>query len=178
MDGDWDDEEFNEADLREEVDKIHILAHTNEHNEGDGDAPPTNHWSCFLEISPQRSVELDMIPGYGSDGLRGKLMASSKQCAHTDKAIHRLSFWPANGRPKVEEIIRVINDNRLQKYTFTPEWEGCRFWIFTLVSKLERRGIVQSASANRVWNAVSCYWINPAGFEARPVKEGRFRSSG
>lgn len=77
----------------------------------------------------------------------------------------------------IEDIIRLINDNGLQKYTFTPEWEGCRFWIYTLISYLEEQGIIQPGSADTAWNAVSYYYINPEGYEVRDVRQGTFRSS-
>ncbi|RTE68365.1 hypothetical protein BHE90_017257 [Fusarium euwallaceae] len=175
MDRNWDQDNFNEGDLGRTVKQIHICAYVNENNEGDGEDPPTNHWATFLEISPTHSVRMDMAPGYGSDGLRGKIEISSKRYRFTNKAIHGLSF-NVIGKPKVGDIINLINSNGLQKYTFTPEWEGCRFWVYTLILHLEQQGIVEPESASRAWGAVSYYYINPSGYDVREVRQGTFRS--
>ncbi|KAF4495256.1 hypothetical protein FAGAP_8613 [Fusarium agapanthi] len=176
MDRNWDPDNLEDADLARTVKQIHICAYINENNEGDGEEPPTNHWATFLEISSSHSVRLDMAPGYGSDGLRGKIEISSKRYRLTNKAIHQLSF-PIHGKPKVRDIIALINNHGLQKYQFTPEWEGCRYWIYSMISALEQQGIVESGSASQTWEAVSYYYVNPTGYQSREVRAGTFRSS-
>lgn len=66
--------------------------------------------------------------------------------------------------------------NKRQKYIFTEEMEGCRFWIYTVISDLESGGIIDPGSATSAWEAVSYYWRFPEGCEVRAVKQGRFRS--
>ncbi|CAK7263131.1 hypothetical protein SEPCBS119000_000326 [Sporothrix epigloea] len=176
MDRNWDGDKFDPEDLKHTVQKVHLCAYINEHNEGDGEEPPTNHWATFLEISPTHSVMMDMAPGYGSDGLRGKIELSTERYKYPDDTIHVVSLEPA-GKPTVQDIVGLINDNGLQKYTFTPEWEGCRFWVFTVVSNLEKKGSVPPGSAEATWKAVSYYYRNPSGHEPRIVRQGTFRSS-
>ncbi|KID96047.1 hypothetical protein MAJ_07958, partial [Metarhizium majus ARSEF 297] len=176
MDRNWDKDKFKSEDLDRTVKHIHICAYINEHNEGDQGDPPTNHWATFLEISKTHSVRMDMAPGYGSDGQRGKIEISSKRYRYTDKAIHMLSFDPIGGTT-VKNIVDLIQSNGRQKYNFTPEWEGCRYWVYTIISDLEEAGILEPGSGMTAWSAVSYYFANPSGYEPREVRQGTFRSS-
>lgn len=80
LNSNWDTDYFEDAEthLGEVVDKVFICAHKNENNDGDDGQPPTNHWSTFLRINDEKSVELDMAPGYGTDGTRGKIVIAKK----------------------------------------------------------------------------------------------------
>lgn len=175
MDRNWDLDEFSTRDWEERVVFIHICAYVNKDNAGDEDGnPPTNHWAIFLQLANQSSVRLDMAPGYGSDGLRGKIHVASKRYQMTQNAIHSLTFPVATG-VTVRTITDLINRGKRQKYTFTEEMEGCRFWIYTIMCDLEAAGIVAPGSAAMVWEAVSCYWRYPLGCEQREVRQGTFR---
>lgn len=93
MDLDCDIDSFNPLDYNMNATSIHICAYVNESNVGDEDGnPPTNHWAAFLELKDNRSICIDMGPGYGSDGLRGKIALASRDCNHTQNAIKSLTF--------------------------------------------------------------------------------------
>ncbi|PLB54106.1 kinase-like protein [Aspergillus steynii IBT 23096] len=102
------------------------------------------------------SVRLDMAPGYGSDGQRGKVEISSKPYVSMHNAIKTLTFH-LKAPATVETIIDTINSKGRDKYKFTAEWEECRFWI-----------------GKATWDAVSFYWRSPNGYEPREVKQGTF----
>ncbi|KAJ5712868.1 uncharacterized protein N7483_010049 [Penicillium malachiteum] len=114
-----------------------------------------------------------MSPGYGSNGQRGKIHLSSNPDALTDQFIRSVSI-PTTTQATVRTITDSIDSNGRDRYRFTAEWEGCKFWIFTLISDLEAAGFVASGSANAVWGEVSQYWRNPAGSEPREVSRGVF----
>jgi hypothetical protein len=172
---DWDTDNFKSENLSALVSQVHICAYINEKNEGDEDGnPPTNHWATFLELETGGSVRLDMAPGYGSDGLRGKVEVSSKGYVSTRNSIKTLTF-ETNGQTNVKTVAGAISENGLEKYTFTQDMEGCRYWISILISKLEAAGILPSGSAKKAAEAVSRYWRNPTGSEPREVKKGTFR---
>jgi hypothetical protein len=176
MDQNWDKDNFDNGDLSKPVIAIHACGYVNENNLGDEDGnPPTNHWAMFLELPGLQSVGLDMIPGYGSDGLRGKLEIASKKYQLTENAIRTISFPVAQGIT-VQRIVDVIATNKRQKYNFTEEMEGCRFWVYTIISDFEGAGIVDHGSGASALDAVSQYWRNPEGHEAREVKQGHFRA--
>ncbi|KAJ5630035.1 hypothetical protein N7528_003692 [Penicillium herquei] len=176
MNANYDTDDFNSADLDSSVASIHIKALTNEENAGDEDGnPPTNHWIISLEPIETSSarVMLDMSPGYGSDGQRGKIHLSSNPDAATDQFIRSLTI-PLTTQATVRTITDSINSKGRDRYRFTTELEGCKFWIFTLISDLETTGLVASGSGNAVWGEVSQYWRNPTGSEAREVSRGVF----
>ena len=175
MNENYDTDKFNFTDLTSPVVAIHICGYVNEKNEGDEDGnPPTNHWTTFLQRSDESSIRLDMTPGYGSDGQMGKIEIASKKYMHTNKAIKTLSF-SVTQHATVRTITDLINNNGRDKYTFTEEWEGCRFWIYTLISDLEAAGIIPEGSVKATWEAVSRYWRYPSGSESRVIKKGKFR---
>lgn len=140
---------------------------------------PTNHWTVFLAYgNGKNSVQLDMSPGYGDDGLRGKLIVKSSPLDVTENAIKILPLHP-NDRRTVREILQLIASKQREKYVFTEEEEGCRFWVYTLTLDLEAAGFVPPGSAQSVWNAVSFYYHDPSGRpEPRPIKQGRFYQAG
>ncbi|KAG6285170.1 hypothetical protein E4U46_006129 [Claviceps purpurea] len=178
MDHNWNQDDFKPEDLKETVESIHVCAHRNDENQGVGVLPPVNHWVVFLEISPTHSVCMDMALDYDAedDDCRGRIDISTRKYRFTRKSIHRL-FFPTKGRPKVEHIINLINNNGLHRYTFATENEGCRFWVYTLISYLETEGVVESGSAGQTWADASYYYIDPSGRETRDVSKGKFRSS-
>src|SRR5271156_2697583 len=174
MNNNWDTDKFDPAHLAHQVIVIHLCGYINQKNEGDEEGnPPTNHWAAFLERSDAGSVGLDMMPGYGSDGLRRRIEISSNDCVTTSSAIKILSI-PVNIHATVQTITDMINDKGRDRYTFTEEEEGCRYWIWNIVSDLEAAKIISTGSAETVWEAVSCYWRHPSGSEPRAVKQGKF----
>ncbi|KAG6122847.1 hypothetical protein E4U13_001118 [Claviceps humidiphila] len=177
MDQNWYQAEFEHEDLKETVQTIHVCVHKNEENQGVGRSPPVNHWVVFLEISASHSVRMDMAIDYlaEDDYLRGQIDISTKKYKFTRNAIHRLSF-PTKGSPKIEDIINLINSNGLHRYRFASGNEGCRFWVYTLISYLEKEGVVQSGSVGRTWADACYYYVDPSGRDARDIRKGTFRT--
>ncbi|KAG6093787.1 hypothetical protein E4U31_006626 [Claviceps sp. LM219 group G6] len=110
------------------------------------------------------------------DDLQGKIDISTRTYGCTRRTIHKLSF-PTKGRPKVEDIVNLINRNGLHKYTFASQNEDCRFWVNTLISYLEKEGVVESGSAGQMSADASYYYVDPSGREIRDVDKGTFRTS-
>src|SRR6266536_4191332 len=174
MNNNWDTDKLNAAHLTHRVTAVVICGYTNEENAGDADGnPPTNHWAAFLPRSQGGSVRLDMMPGYGSDGLRGKIEIASKDYTSTQNAIKTLSF-PVIAQATVKTITDKINEKGRDRYTFTEEEEGCRYWIGTLISDLEAASIIPTGSGKDALEELSCYWRYPSGSEPRAVKQGTF----
>ncbi|KAI9747514.1 MAG: Inorganic phosphate transporter pho84 [Chaenotheca gracillima] len=170
----WDTDRFTIKDFGESVITVHVCGYVNEKNEGDEEGnPPTNHWASFLANKKSGSVRLDKMPGYGSDGLRGKIEISSKPYESTKNDSMTLSF-PAIVQTTVKDVTDMINRKGRDKYTFTEEMEGCRHWIWTLISDLEAEGIIDTGSGEATLKAVSSYWRFPSGSEPRAIKQGSF----
>ncbi|KAF2786251.1 hypothetical protein K505DRAFT_368390 [Melanomma pulvis-pyrius CBS 109.77] len=175
MNDNYDTDYFKTVNLTRLVIAIYICGYRNDNNAGDEDGNlPTNHWAAFLQLTDSTSVSLDMAPGYGSDGQRGKIQVASKDYVHTQNAIKSVMF-PTTGAYTVSDIINLITQNGREKYTFTEAWEGCRYWIYTFISDLEAAGIIPAGSGQTTWGVVSYYWRNPSGYELRTVAQGTFR---
>ncbi|KAL2126666.1 hypothetical protein VTI74DRAFT_436 [Chaetomium olivicolor] len=176
FDGNWDNDKLVVGDLAKTVAAVHLVAFINESNKGDEEGlPPTNHWCCFLETYDKTSVRLDMMPGYGSDGLRGKIQIVSKEYAYTRNNVHVLSFDAVSG-VTVQKIVDLIMSRGRQKYQFTPEWEGCRYWNLILIQDMVTAGYIPSGSSNQAEEAMLWYWVYPQGKEKRVLRKGTFRA--
>ncbi|KAL4923538.1 uncharacterized protein BDV17DRAFT_235167 [Aspergillus undulatus] len=81
--------------------------------------PPT-HWAAFLQYYQDESVRLDMTPGYGPDGLRGR---SRSRPRHTPSRATPSKSWPSHSEATVRTIIDLVNSNGCDRYRFS-EWEG------------------------------------------------------
>ena len=165
---------FEEVDLEGVVEKVHLCGYANENNEGDIDSrPPTNHWTIFLQLGSNRSVKVDMIPGDGDDGLLGFIVLESKKYDMTNKRIKSLTFIPPCTL-LVKDVLALITEKGRDRYTFTEEEEGCRFWICTVVKDLEGAGKVPKDSSIESDLTLSRYWGFPSGFSPRIMEAGTF----
>ena len=165
---------FEEFDLEEVVEKVHLCAYTNENNAGDdNDRPPTNHWTIFLQLDVESSVKVDMIPGDGDNGLLGFIVLESKTYVMTNKGIKSLTFTPAC-KLLVKDVINLIMEKGRDRYEFTEEEEGCRFWIYTVVKDLEEARKIPKDSTVDAVHTLGCYWVFPSGSTPRKMEAGTF----
>ncbi|KAK7920108.1 hypothetical protein PG985_008130 [Apiospora marii] len=176
----WDLEVSDDELQKAVVQRIHLCALRNEFNEGSDDQPPTNHWVICLETAPSSSIMLDMAPGYGEDGLRGKILVTAiRDRAYTDETLRNFPYElldrdRQSPTTTAAEILRLIQARGRHKYTFSPEWEGCRYWISVVVDDLETEGIVGAGTAKEALEQLSQYWRCPDGSEAREMRKGGF----
>jgi len=177
-----DNTNFDTDDIKDEelatlvdiVDTVHIVGYDNMYNEGDKDgAKATNHWAMFLEIASDKSIRLDMYPGYGSDGQRGKVQVLYKEYNVTNTAIHNVTFPVVKAHTTAQTIVDVITSNGRERYKFVDD-EGCRYWVWTLICDLEAEGIIARGSSTTAQNAVSYYWDNEGNYSLREVTKGTF----
>ncbi|KAI0114485.1 hypothetical protein GGR51DRAFT_577501 [Nemania sp. FL0031] len=173
MDRHWERDSLQHTDLARLIISIHLIACPNL-NIG-GQSSPTNHWSLFFEMLGERSVRLDMVSGFGNDGLRGKIEVASKNYVCTRERVHRLSFQPDRA-VTLEDIVHLIQRNGRQRYRFLPEWEGCRYWCYTIIQDLEAARIISPGSALVAEATLSNFYGYPSGsgVEPREIKAGRF----
>ncbi|KAG5954691.1 hypothetical protein E4U57_004216 [Claviceps arundinis] len=178
MDSNWQPIGFNQEDLKETVTHIHACAYQDDRADtGNQYGVPANHWILSLEITTQRSVRIDMNPlglslDFGRNPFQGQVQVSSKTYRHTERSIHTLSF-PTKDKTMVKDIVDLINKNGLQVYTFSPEFKGCRYWVYKVVSHLEEEGIIDSGSADQTWRAIP-YFYMPSGRIESELKKGTF----
>ncbi|KAK8134979.1 hypothetical protein PG984_006991 [Apiospora sp. TS-2023a] len=177
----WD-LEVSDGDLKKAVvQKIRLCALRNDENEGEDDQPPTNHWVVCLETSPDSCIMLDMAPGYGEDGLRGKGRATAiKGRSYTKETLRNFAYdlLPRDHLKTITaaEIMNIIQAKGRHKYTFSPEGEGCRYWISVVVGDLESEGVLGAGVSKDALAKLSLYWRNPDGNEPREMRKGAFAS--
>lgn len=175
LDNNWDLDGFEPREMSSTVEDVHLCALRNDLNEGDElGNPPTNHWVVCLQTSSTSSIMLDMAPGYGSDGLRGKIEVSALSQPYTDETLRSFSFKPTKTLT-VEQFLAHISEKGRQKFTFHPSWEGCRFWISVLMADWEELQLLAAGSASSAMKALTKYWVNPGGSTPREMNEGIFR---
>ncbi|KAI0546515.1 hypothetical protein F4679DRAFT_598698 [Xylaria curta] len=150
---------FNKNHLYRMVKKINIYAYPNRNSPED---PATNHWVMFLQYSAISSVKVDMYPSKFSG--KGILELSSKKYTQSDRAIYSFSIETINGLT-VETLADTINKSGLDKYYFTKELEGCRYWIYCIIHKLEEDSYLPAGSTKNAWDSLSYYY----GDQGEPV---------
>ncbi|KAG5964028.1 hypothetical protein E4U57_005650 [Claviceps arundinis] len=177
MDRDWYTEYFEQDDLKKTITHVHVSVKKNGENQGKDGAPPFNHWVIFFETSPSHSVCFNMVSNDDeSDELRGIVFASTREYDFDRQALHTLSF-PMKGTPTVEDIANIVNKNGLHRFRFNTDGQGCRFWVCTFISHLEKEGLVESGCADQTWADAAYYYIDPSGRELRKLTEGTFVTS-
>ncbi|KAI0146209.1 hypothetical protein GGR57DRAFT_506502 [Xylariaceae sp. FL1272] len=175
-DRNWDVDHLRPVSLRDNIQQIHLCALRNDFNEGDGTGqPPTDHWVLSLETSSASSVMIDMVPGYGKNGLRGKIEVASLDEPYTNETLQVFSF-PISHAATVHSFMEFIQSKGRQLFTFSPEWEGCRHWLSVVMTDLDDAGWVSKGSAAVAREALLQYWINPKGSEPRIMRGGVFRT--
>ncbi|KIY73170.1 hypothetical protein CYLTODRAFT_387154 [Cylindrobasidium torrendii FP15055 ss-10] len=170
-DSSWGTSRFKVNDLTLPVSKIHFVAHTNEDNAGDGNIPPTNHWSLFMESSSSSSVRIEVA----GDSTETMVIVESRTCAFTNDHTHAEAVTVASGTTAATILALIIANGR-DKYRCTPVGEGCRFWLSTLANDLARASVISSSSAQVVCESMTKYWPFPKGTSptVRPIAEGTF----
>lgn len=172
LDNNWDVDSFDPQRISAIIEGIHLCALRNELNEGDElGGPPTNHWVVCLQTSPTSSVMIDMVPGYGSDGLRGKIEVVTLSQPYTDETLRVFSFNPTKTLT-TEQFFAHMSDRGRQKFNFHQSWEGCRYWISVLMADWEELQLVAPGSASSAKEALTTYWVNPEGSYPGEMNEG------
>lgn len=175
----WDLDKFATDDLDATVQMIHLCALRNDLNEGDeAGEPPTSHWTMCLQHSPASCVMLDMAPGYGSDGRRGKVETTyvpQRRAVHRRDAaavlVQALSPRHRRARPphhqrEGEGPVHLLP--RMGRVPGSGCLSSCGTW--------KRTGWSRQGRPPPPWKRCTAhYWINPEGSEPRVMREGTFR---
>ncbi|KAG6077255.1 hypothetical protein E4U31_007311 [Claviceps sp. LM219 group G6] len=177
MDRDWHTKYFEQDDLKKTITHAHVSVKKSTGVQGK-DGTPSNHWAVFFETSPSHSVCFNMVLSDDeSDELRGTVFVASKSKYDFDRqAFHTLSF-PIKGTPTIEDMANIVNKNGLHRYRFNTDGQGCRFWVCTFISHLEKEGFVESGCADQTWADAAYYYIDPSGRELRELTKGIFMTS-
>lgn len=165
---------LEESDLDEIVKGIHLTGYLVSNDlEFEQDCNPTNHWTMFLELDREKSVKVDMTPTYTDGELTGLILLESKDCVMTNKSVKSITFSPKD-ELRVKNVMEVIMSNGRDRYIFTDEGEGCRFWVCTVIKDLEAAEEISKGSAVVAVRTLSCYWASPSEGTHREMEAGEF----
>jgi hypothetical protein len=119
-----------------------------------------HHWVVFLQISETESIKVDMTP---LSDYKGVLQFVYKGYAVTERAAFRVQY-PTINDPTVEQIYNLLtipdqNNVRMDRYKFSPQGNGCAFWIFTFLLKMEARGYLAEGTANEVREYMKYFYV-------------------
>jgi hypothetical protein len=141
-------------------------------------ARDVNHWVAFLETGAEESVKVDMTPG--ADGSTGVILFAPKPYLQTDKAVFDIKF-PTLNNPTVQQIYDLIttpdpynNNQTLERYRFTADGDGCRYWIYRFILRVEQAGYLAQGTAGQVYQYVCNFWTSPTQYTPLAIAIGTF----
>lgn len=119
-----------------------------------------HHWVVFLQISEEESIKVDMAPVSNENGV---LQFTYKGYDVTDRAAFRVKY-PTINNPTVQQIYNLLTtpdqkNIRMDRYRFSPQGNGCAFWTFTFISKMESMGYLAPDTANQVWGYMQHFYV-------------------
>lgn len=91
----------------------------------------------------------------------------------TYNSIKTLTFDTVE-QPKVQKIFDLILDRGRDRFKFAGNKEGCRHWVYTMISDMEAAGLIRPESSPAAWDILSKYWRIESGSDERPVEGGTF----
>jgi hypothetical protein len=145
------------TDLDAAVKTLHIVACKNEFNEPEQGGEIGNHWFSPLELEDDQSVSLDMMGGDGAGRIGLLLLESHEGRVATYEEVHRTSIDVA-GEQTVRHFLECLIEKGRERYRFTPEITGCRWWNLVAVGDWEEAEIIEAGNLDRVEMEISRYW--------------------
>ncbi|KAI1271193.1 hypothetical protein F5Y07DRAFT_405865 [Xylaria sp. FL0933] len=176
MDHNWDTNKLSQSNLSRKIVAIHLVAYYSQTME-EGYVPfqPPNHWCLFVQFANDKSVRLEVVPGYGSDGLRAKVRLTSRTHPCTSNYAHKVTY-ELNSTVCLEDIVEVCQAKGRQKYEFAEGWEGCRYRNYVFIQDLESCSILPEGAASMARAAMSSFYHSVYGVQRRSMKKGTFRA--
>ncbi|KIJ94206.1 hypothetical protein K443DRAFT_683936 [Laccaria amethystina LaAM-08-1] len=169
----WGISQFSKNSLPLSISHIHFIAHPNEDNSGSDGQQPTNHWTMYLETSPNSSVHVDVVL---DDNDVAMVMLETEQVNYDAYNVFHKSLPVIGEGCSVATVLDVLITKKRDVYRFTPVGEGCRYWLSIVVLDLVDAGLVNREDAQDAIDGLGMYWCFPpgAGSFAREIARGSF----
>lgn len=145
-------DEVSQSTRNKTVSSIWTLAYTGQQY---------NHWVAFLEVNSGLSVKVDMTQFEYSE--MAVLFLSQKTYAYSAYAAHRRQF-ATKGNPTVGNILDLIfaadkNNVKLDRYKLSPTGQGCAFWTYRFMERIEEAGYVECGESEVVYDEIQWHWV-------------------
>jgi hypothetical protein len=120
-----------------------------------------HHWAAYLRISESEVIKVDLTRGTVSPTVVMVLYIA-------DTTFESPAFTHAfktSGSPTVRQIVELIstpdrarNDERLDRYAFSEQGNGCAYWIKRLVLRMEDCGYVDAGCSESAWELMGWFY--------------------
>ena len=125
--------------------------------EGSPARPKTNHWVLYLAISQTESLRLDPSPGADNNMT---LIVSRKNYLYSNNAVKTIQL-DAVANLTVGNVIEYLQSSNYLQYQFSTGGQGCRYWIYSVISLLQSVAYIvgdsqvedATAALQLVWDA-------------------------
>jgi len=139
---------------------------------------PVNHWVALLQYS-SGMVEVDMSVSSetSSLGTMGLLMLTKHDSTSMKNSAYQFSYAATNAPIGAIYDLLVTpdaNSRVLSKYRYSPEGNGCAYWVHNFVITLEKAGMVASKTAEDVWKRMQFYYEEGCALRDVTVQGQRF----
>ena len=144
-------------DLNAEVIQVHVVIfHTRDIYR--------NHWALNLEIAGGRSVYIQFVGGWDVNEAQqfGYVRFKSKSYSYSHKACHHISFPVFKRGVTVNDIAKLMVRRKRDVYKLVRTrhgYEGCRFWVLTIIEDLGKARILPESSYTRTDETMKYFWI-------------------
>ena len=157
-----DSEHIDRSQLREsdadcQVLFIYICAFAMESSVSNSALAAANRWSIFLQTSTDESVRLDIFRGRNNDGLTGTLTLVSVNEVYPDDVL-RVMMFRTLGQPTVKLLVETLVGKGREKYQFTQDERGGRYWVYTVVSDWEEAEFLPVGSTETAKADLTLCW--------------------
>jgi hypothetical protein len=97
-------------------------------------------------------------------GEMGVLFLHEKTYGSSYSAAHRRSFSTL-GSPTVRDILDLIfiadeNNVRLDSYKLSPTGQGCAYWTYRFIERIEKAEYIERGAAGVVLNDIEWHWVD------------------
>jgi hypothetical protein len=120
-----------------------------------------HHWAAYLRISESEVIKVDLTRGTVTPTVIMVLYIA-------DTSFGSPPFTHAfttRGTPTVEQIVDLIstpdrerNNERLDRYAFTEQGNGCAYWIKRLILRMEDYGYVDEGCSEQAWELMGWFY--------------------
>jgi hypothetical protein len=113
-----------------------------------------------LEGNPEHSVKIDVTQfDYSEIGV---LFLSEGSNVYSEQAAHRRQS-STTGNPTVGNILDLIftadeNNVKLDCYKLSPTGQGCAYWTYKFMERIEEVGYIEHGEAAAVFEEIQWYW--------------------
>jgi hypothetical protein len=132
------------------------------------------HWHLFLSLQGGHHVSVDMPP-VGADGRTGVLiMRSLEGTSDGGEPVAKFSREAEQSDTTAQAVLDLLIARGRNKYRYTDDGSGCRYWCEVVLGDLEEMGLVAKGSGAEFATLVEERSKDQPGRYPWPTRKGMF----